>query len=123
MVGRPGFESGTSCAPSKKYQSLTDYHSLCALQGCRILHFMIHDRISFGGVRIVGTWHGAATLALLPIFIAGVVRTRRLRREQVGPRPLDRHSSLGVGRGLLLLTSAGISAEGLTITAVGTTSV
>lgn len=25
---------------------------LCALQGCRILHFMIHDRISFGGVLI-----------------------------------------------------------------------
>ena len=25
---------------------------LCALDGCRILHFMIHDRISFGGVLI-----------------------------------------------------------------------
>ena len=25
---------------------------LCAYQGCRILHFMIHDRISFGGVLI-----------------------------------------------------------------------
>lgn len=25
---------------------------LCAVQGCRILHFMIHDRISFGGVLI-----------------------------------------------------------------------
>jgi hypothetical protein len=25
---------------------------LCALQDCRILHFMIHDRISFGGVLI-----------------------------------------------------------------------
>jgi hypothetical protein len=29
---------------------------LCALQACRILHFMIHDRISFGGVLIaIGT--------------------------------------------------------------------
>jgi hypothetical protein len=25
---------------------------LCRYQGCRILHFMIHDRISFGGVLI-----------------------------------------------------------------------
>jgi hypothetical protein len=25
---------------------------LCALQGCRIVHFMIHDRISFGGALI-----------------------------------------------------------------------
>src|SRR5262249_34219893 len=25
---------------------------LCAIQGCRIVHFMIHDRISFGGAII-----------------------------------------------------------------------
>jgi hypothetical protein len=25
---------------------------LCALHGCRILHFMIHDRVSFGGVLV-----------------------------------------------------------------------
>src|ERR1041385_408612 len=23
---------------------------LCSLQGCRIVHFMVHDRVSFGGV-------------------------------------------------------------------------
>ena len=29
---------------------------LCTLQGCRIVHFMVHDRISFGGVLIaIGT--------------------------------------------------------------------
>ena len=33
----------------------TDYlgltaHQLCTLRGCRVVHFMIHDRISFGGV-------------------------------------------------------------------------
>lgn len=27
-----------------------DAPALCALHGCRIVHFMIHDRISFGGV-------------------------------------------------------------------------
>lgn len=25
---------------------------LCSMQGCRILHFMVHDRVSFGGVLI-----------------------------------------------------------------------
>ena len=92
-------------------------HDLCTLHGCRILHFMIHDRISFGGVLLgigvmylwlclfplraheswawwalaisggagflsflaylgygyLDTWHGAATLVLLPIFAAGPV--------------------------------------------------
>ena len=140
---------------------------LCALQGCRLLHFMIHDRVSFGGVlvaigvlymwlalfplrrreswawwtlalsglagflsflaylgyRYFDTWHGAATLALLPMFVVGMIRTRGLRRERVGPRPLDLRSGPGVGRGLLLLSSIGISAAGLTIMTVGMTSV
>ena len=105
---------------------------LCALHGCRILHFMIHDRISFGGVLVAiavlylwlalfplrrreswawwalalssvtgflsflsylgygyfDTWHGAATLALAPLFVVGLVRTRRLRRNAVAPAPL-----------------------------------
>jgi hypothetical protein len=140
---------------------------LCALQDCRILHFMIHDRISFGGVLIaiavlylwlllfpmrrqeswawwtlalsglagflsflaylgygyLDTWHGAATLALLPMFGAGILRARGLRRERVGPLSLNLRSSSGVGRGLLLLSSAGIAAAGLTIMTVGMTSV
>jgi len=92
---------------------------LCALHGCRIVHFMIHDRVSFGGVLIaigllyvwlvagplrngerwawwlllvsgiegfgsflaylgygyLDTWHGLATLALIPWFIAGMALT------------------------------------------------
>jgi hypothetical protein len=140
---------------------------LCALQGCRILHFMIHDRISFGGVLVaigvlylwlgmfplrcgeswawwslalsgsVGflsflgylgygyfdSWHGAATLMLLLIFVAGLFRTRGLRRERVAPRWLDLHSSPGIGRTLLLMSSAGIGAAGLIIMTVGMTTV
>jgi hypothetical protein len=35
-----------------------DAKSLCALHGCRIVHFMIHDRISFGGVLLaIGTMY------------------------------------------------------------------
>jgi len=29
-----------------------DARALCALQGCRIVHFMFHDRVAFGGVLI-----------------------------------------------------------------------
>ena len=140
---------------------------LCALHGCRILHFMIHDRISFGGVLIgigvmylwlcvfplrcheswawwalaisgfagflsclaylgygyLDTWHGAATLALLPIFVAGLLRTRTLRRERVARQRLDLRSGPGIGRALLLLSTLGIAAAGLTIMTVGMTRV
>lgn len=140
---------------------------LCALQSCRILHFMIHDRISFGGVLVaigvlylwlasfplrrreswawwalalssaagflsflsylgygyLDTWHGAATLALAPMFVAGLVRARGLRRNTVAPHSLDLRSGPGVGRALLLLSSIGISAAGLTIMIVGMTRV
>jgi len=140
---------------------------LCALDNCRILHFMIHDRISFGGVLVaigvvylwlvrsplvrmeswswwtlafsglagflsflaylgygyLDTWHGAATVALLPLFVAGLVRARDLRRERVEPNALHLRSASGVGRALLLLSSIGISGAGLTIMTVGMTSV
>jgi hypothetical protein len=140
---------------------------LCSLDDCRILEFMIHDRVSFGGVLIaisvlylwlvlfplrgreswawwtlalsglagflsflaylgygyLDTWHGAATLALLPLFGAGMLRARRLRREWVEPLPLDLRSRVGIGRGLLLLASVGISVAGLTIMTVGITNV
>jgi len=140
---------------------------LCALQGCRILHFMIHDRISFGGVLVaigviylwltlfplrrreswawwalalsslagfvsflsylgygyLDTWHGAATLTLLPLFVMGLVRTRRLRRVAVVPDSLDLRTGHGIGRALLLLSSVGIGVAGLTIMTVGMTNV
>jgi len=35
-----------------------DAKQLCSLHGCRIVHFMIHDRISFGGVLLaIGTMY------------------------------------------------------------------
>ena len=42
---------------------------LCALQACRILHFMIHDRISFGGVLIA--------IGVLYVWLAAVPLRRR----------------------------------------------
>ena len=99
-----------------------DARQLCAIQQCRIVHFMFHDRVAFGGVLIalgvlyawlaefplrdgeawawwafvvsgacgfasfltyvgygyLDTWHGAATLLLLPCFAVGLARSRAL---------------------------------------------
>src|SRR5216684_2006469 len=150
----------------------TDYlgmtaRQLCVLRGCRIVHFMVHDRVSFGGVLIaigvmylwiaefplrrreswawgalaisggagflsflaylgygyLDTWHGAATLALAPLFLFALWRTRGLRQEHVRPAPIDFRSRAGIGRMLLLASTFGIIAGGLTITIVGATRV
>jgi len=144
---------------------------LCALKGCRIVHFMFHDRVAFGGaIAAVGSfylwlaefplrageawawwlfvvtgifgfgsflaylgygyldsWHGVATLLLLPVFVWGVARTRRLVS---GPRALrslfqpaaalDWRTPAGLGRICLLATGAGMLLAGLTILTVGT---
>lgn len=52
-----------------------------------------------------------------------MAHTRGLRCEQVGPRPPDLRSGPGIGRGLLLLTSVGGNAAGLTIMTAGMTRV
>ena len=134
---------------------------LCTLRGCRVVHFMMHDRVSFGGVLLaigvmylwltefplrrgeswawwaifasgaagflsflaylgygyLDTWHGVATLALAPIYIGGLWMTRSSRRERVAPAPIT------LGRLLLLASTAGIVAAGLTIMTVGMTAV
>ena len=97
-------------------------NELCALADCRVVRFMFHDRVAFGGALIaiavlylwltafplhagarwawralavsgalgfasfltylgygyLDTWHGIATAALLPLFMLGLWRTRRL---------------------------------------------
>jgi hypothetical protein len=154
---------------------------LCDISECRIVHFMFHDRVSFGGSLlaiavlylwlaafplkvpeawawwallvsgVVGfgsfltylgygyldTWHGAATLALLPCFIAGLWLSRRevvtsaargggdvswrtLLRD--GART-DWWSRAGLGRVCLLLAAIGLIGAGFTIQAVGVTRV
>jgi hypothetical protein len=147
---------------------------LCARNGCRIVHFMIHDRVSFGGTLIalsvlylwlihfplrarrpwawwalllsnvagfasfltylgfgyLDTWHGLATLLLLPCFATGLALTWRTLDRPRGitcllrrpPRPPAR-SAARLGRRLLLATGAGMVAAGLTITVLGMTAV
>lgn len=147
---------------------------LCAIQQCRIVHFMFHDRVSFGGAMIavgalymwmaefplrrgeawawwlfvvsglfgfgsflaylgygyLDTWHGVATLFLLPCFVAGVFRSYAFLN---GPAPFlslfkpsinTRWGTPGgIGRLLLLATAVGMIMGGLTIMIVGMTSV
>ena len=144
-----------------------DAGALCSLQQCRIVHFMFHDRVAFGGVLIavgllyawlaefplrhgqawawrafavsgacgfasfltyigygyLDTWHGAATLVLLVLFAVGLARTRRLVTGSApGPAPPGLRAG-GPGRVLLLATGLGLLGAGLTISAVGSTTV
>jgi hypothetical protein len=140
----------------------------------RLVHFMMHDRVSFGG-SIVGvgvlylwlaefplrlaepwawrtlvisgavgfasflaylgygyldTWHGAATLVLLPVFIIGMIRVRKSMPQRTSIRHVFQPSvvtscrtAFGVGRLLLLATSACLVLGGLIIMTVGMTRV
>ncbi|MDB5294559.1 MAG: hypothetical protein JWO31_542 [Phycisphaerales bacterium] len=147
---------------------------LCSLHGCRIVHFMYHDRGAFGGSIIavgilylwlaafplrdrepwawwalcvnggvgfasfltylgygyLDTWHGAATLVLLPCFVWGMARTFRTLRGRRRPGCLLRpgavapwRTAFGAGRMCLMVTAAGLVAGGLVIMTVGVTSV
>jgi hypothetical protein len=148
--------------------------SLCSINECRVVHFMFHDSVSFGGSLVaiatlylwlaafplrekrtwawwlllvssligfgsflcylgygyLDTWHGAATLALLPIFILGMVNVywNLEQPESIRSllRPTDRNpwkSSYSVGRYLMLGTAIGMIAGGFTIMTIGATTV
>jgi hypothetical protein len=79
--------------------------------------------LTYIGYGYFDTWHGAATLALMLSFFGGLVRARGLRRHPVEAIPLDLRSGRRAGRALLLLSSVGIGLGGLTIMAVGMTTV
>jgi hypothetical protein len=148
---------------------------LCGINQCRIVHFMFHDRVSFGGALIaiamlyfwlaefplaageawawwtlaasglvgfgsfltylgygyLDTWHGAATLALLPCFLGGlwlsrslVMRPRAITLSIVRPRGLAKwRSTAGIGRACLLAAAVGMMGAGITIQTIGMTSV
>jgi hypothetical protein len=147
---------------------------LCAVHGCRVVHFMVHDRVSFGGaILAVGllylwliavplrqgepwawwtlllsgavgfasffaylgygyldTWHGLATLGLLPGFVVGMARAPAKWRRSGGVGRLFQpavawpwHRAAGFGRLCFLAVAAGLACGGLTIMMVGMTCV
>ena len=87
--------------------------------------------LGYLGYGYLDTWHGVATLLLLPVFAAGLALTWKGLRGSRSPRALlipgwrpTRWASLdGIGRLLLLLTAAGMVAAGLTIQLIGITQV
>ncbi|MCA9098102.1 MAG: hypothetical protein KDA36_06945 [Planctomycetaceae bacterium] len=139
---------------------------LCGINECRIVHFMIHDRISFGGaIFAIGVmylwlaefplkegagwawwtllasgvtgfgsfltylgygyldlWHGIATLLLLPCFIAGLWKTRRLVIMR-DPTTQSEGNRLSPGVCCLLAATCGMIGGGMTIQWIGMTSV
>jgi hypothetical protein len=146
--------------------------NLCAIADCRIVRFMFHDRVAFGGTLIavatlylwlvsfplrngetwawwtftasgalgfgsflsyfgygyLDTWHGTASLVLLPLFVAGLVISRSHAHTRVAPwlrRAEARQASplLRRGRWGLLATGAGIGLAGLAILYIGMTEV
>ena len=147
---------------------------LCNLHQCKIVHFMFHDRASFGGTLIaigslymwlaefplrggepwawwvfllsgtlgfasffvylgygyLDTWHGTATLFLLPLFAFGMYRSFSVIQGPCGFRCLIQPSvatrwtsSFGIGRACLLITAVALVCGGTVIMLVGMTSV
>jgi len=148
--------------------------ALCAVNQCRIVHFMFHDRVAFGGALIaigtlylwmaefplrngeawawwlfvlsglagfgsflaylgygyLDTWHGVATLLLLPLYASGLYGSFRGFAAGTSPRvlftparSLDWFSRHGLGRACLLAVATGMILGGLTIMIVGMTRV
>jgi hypothetical protein len=178
LIGSGGFAvfqsaTGQFLPHDVEYLGMTAL-DLCGINACRIVHFMFHDRVSFGGTLIamgslylwlaafplhqgeawawwlfllsgmtgfgsfmaylgygyLDQWHLWATLLLLPVFVYGLVRTRKLIHPNSSPgcllRPAVRvpwRSPFGIGRALLLMTSAVLAVGGLIIVYVGMTSV
>lgn len=145
---------------------------LCAFADCRIVRFMFHDRVAFGGTLIavatlylwlaafplrqgaawawwaflasgvlgfgsflsylgygyLDSWHGTASVALLPVFLTGLVASRPLStiRATGWLGTVEGRQAPGlvrVGRWGLLATGAGLVLAGLAILYLGTTEV
>jgi hypothetical protein len=146
--------------------------ALCAIADCRIVRFMFHDRVAFGGTLIsvatlylwlpafplrqghawawwafvasgalgfgsflsylgygyFDSWHGMASLALLPVFVIGLVMSRSHASVRVTPwlKTVDGRRAPRIlcgGRWGLLAIGAGIAMAGFVILIIGTTEV
>src|ERR1041385_6240620 len=75
--------------------------------------------LGYLGYGYLDSWHGIATLLLIPFFIGGLVKSRSLVRPKTGISALTKpgwtvrwRSRFGLGRALLLATAAGMIAGG-----------
>jgi hypothetical protein len=77
--------------------------------------------LTYLGTGYLDSWHGVATLALLPMFLIGLWRTRPLVDARVGWSSAAAPSGARaqIGRALLLVTGLGMLVAGLTIATIG----
>ena len=145
--------------------------SLCEIAECRVVRFMFHDRVAFGGTLVavgilylwlvsfplregarwawnaflisgligfgsflsylgygyLDSWHGAATMMLMPAFLCGLWRSRPSAQAPVRSWLLTdvrlAPSLVKFGRYGLLATGAGLLLAGLVISYIGVTDV
>lgn len=86
--------------------------------------------LTYLGYGYFDSWHGMATLLLMPFYIAGLVRSYSVIRHNNSFKYIFRASekinltsSYGVGKVLLLFASVGFFLAGITIMTVGMTTV
>ncbi|GAA0909214.1 hypothetical protein [Virgisporangium aurantiacum] len=82
------------------------------------------------GYGYLDTWHGIGSLLLLPVYLLGMARSRRIIQPWNGPLVLlttgrlpDLRSRQGLGKACLLLGAGGTTIGGLVILGVGLTDV
>ncbi len=82
--------------------------------------------LTYLGTGYLDTWHGIATLVLLPIYALGLIVTRRTVVAPMSVRVLavpgaspNRWTRSWLGRALLLLAGFGVAVAGLTIATIG----
>lgn len=98
--------------------------------------FLFSGAVGFGsfftylGYGYLDSWHGLATLALMPFFVAGMIRSYGLVKSNGSIRHLlmsrERvtiRSRYGVGKLFLLFCAIGIFLAGVTIMTVGMTTI
>ena len=97
--------------------------------------FLISGIVGFGsfltylGYGYLDSWHGIATLLLLPFFVIGMVRSYQNLEDRTitdlfrSSEKLDVKTKHGLGKALLLFTSSGLVLGGITIMIVGMTTV
>lgn len=83
--------------------------------------------LSYLGYGYLDAWHAVGTVILVPLFVAGLVRSRRLLDAGISLRHPARwgpwRSGVALGRTILLATAAGMVVGGLAILVVGVTTI
>jgi MFS family permease len=98
--------------------------------------FLFSGIIGFGsfltylGYGYLDSWHGTATILLLPFYIAGLVRSFALVKKDASVKDIfiqkekmSIRSGYGIGKLFLLFSSVGMLLAGLTIMTVGMTTI